>query len=320
MGSGGTLAYLSGGARQVQAGWRFVAVSRDGAERKIDMPPGFHFVGRLSPDGRQIALLTTTTAAAWRNPDIWRFELDSRVLTRVTTDSASVYPAWSADGERIAFARIPADTAIFWRPLYAAGQTTALFHSSDSIRAISLGPAHGYAALRVVPGNNRSADIWLVHLDSLDKPRPFLAEPYTETAPDLSRDGRLLAYTTNRTGRNEVYVRSVAGSPELQISPDGGNEPRWGREAGELYYRGPDRMMAVRLAERPRLAVTQRDSLFRDIYIHLGAAGNAANYDVFPGGREFLMTRAEGRSNEQGSLMVLLNWPLRRVSAVPAPD
>jgi serine/threonine-protein kinase len=325
VGSGGTLAYLSGGLTLTSSqsrrasGWHLVAVSRNGAERDLGAPPNYYFVGRLSPDARQIAVMISINWQ-WRDPDIWRFELDSRQLSRVTTDSGSVYPDWTPDGERIVFARQPADTALFQRPLYATGQTTALFGFGDSIRSFSLGPARGYLAFRVQRSNS-TPDIWLVHQDSVRSARRFAAEPYTETAPDFSPDGRLLAYTTNRTGRNEVYVRTVPGGAELKVSVDGGSEPKWGREPGVLYYRGPDYLMAARVVERPRLDVTQRDSLFRDIYIRLGASGNSANYDVFPGGQEFLMMRGGPQAGvDLPSLMVLTNWHLRRAPTAGAPD
>lgn len=65
--------------------------------------------------------------------------------------------------------------------------------------------------MRLRAGTSGSSDIWLVHRDSLDSPRPFLTEAYTEISPRISPDGRMLAYVTNRTGSNEVYIRPIVG-------------------------------------------------------------------------------------------------------------
>ena len=305
VGGTGTIAFLSGGVR-ITGLRNLVAVGRDGAERPLEAKPGYFWVPRISPDGEQITMMGGTGGPfGLNNPDVWRLDIGSSTLTRITTDSSSTRPVWTPDGERIAFLKSPADSLIRWRPLYATGQTSTLLDlPAGNVTDFDIGG--GYVAMRLGAGTSGSTDIWLAHRDSLDSPRPFLTEAYTEGAPRISPDGRLLAYVTNRTGSNEVYVRPiVGGGGELQVSTDGGTEPVWSREGNELFYRMPRRLMSASIGRGPRLSVTRRDSLFLDRYVR---SNSVPNYDVFPGGREFLMVRPNQSDPGIPPLTVRLNW------------
>jgi serine/threonine-protein kinase len=315
----GTLAYIRG-LTSLRRELRLVAVSRTGTMRPLGGKPGFYADPRVSPDGGQVAVTVATTGEAnFPNPDIWRFDTASKVFARVTTDSSSIRAAWSRDGERIAYARSGGDSVVMWRPLYANGQATPLFRSTHVVTEASLGPPQGYSAISVRFGVNRSEDIWLVPTDSLEAPRAFLAEPYTESAPRISPNGNVIAYVTNRTGRSEVYVRPILGDgPEVQVSVDGGVQPVWAPSGRELFYVERDVLMSARFVEGRRLAVLRRDSLFRDVFL---TGGRSANYDVFPDGRELLMLRPDSLLNSNRlPLIVRLNWHARTAARADAGD
>jgi Tol biopolymer transport system component len=306
VGGTGTLAFLGGGVR-VTATRTLVAVDRNGTERPLGSRAGHYWVPRVSPDGKQVALMVGTEGTfGLDNPDVWRFDIGSNTMIRITTDSSSTRPVWTTDGERIAFIRSGGDSVVRWRPLYATGQTISMLHSpGGGIGDVDIGSG-GYLAMRLRAGTSGSDDIWVVHRDSLDTPRPFLTEAYAEISPRFSPDGRLLAYVTNRTGSNEVYIRPVVGGGgELQVSTDGGTEPVWSPAGDELFYRVSRRLMAARIARGGRLSVTRRDSLFADRYLR---ANIASNYDVFPDGREFLMVLPNQRDTGIPPLTVRLNW------------
>jgi hypothetical protein len=117
----------------------------------------------------------------------------------------------------------------------------------------------------------------------------------------------LIAYVTNRTGANEVYVRGIAGDREVQVSSGGGEEPVWSRDGAELFYRSPSHMMVSRLARLPQLSVSRRDSLFPEDRRYLRNA--SIFYDVFPDGREFVMVRPNVRGEElQSAIVIRFNW------------
>jgi serine/threonine-protein kinase len=318
----GTFAWLSGGVALVGAR-TLVAVSRAGVTRPLSAKPGLYDTPRVSPDGRRVALAIGIAGGPGGrsvSPDVWLLDIKSAGLTRLTTDSASDRPAWSTDGEHIAFAKYLGDSVVMWRPLYATGQPTPLVRSKLLITDFALGRPHGYAAIRVDRGVNGSSDIYIAPMDSLAPPRALLNAPYNEFQPHISPDGRLIAYTTNKTARNEVYVRPLLGNgPEVQVSIEGGSEPVWAPGGGELFYRGPGNVMSARLTERPRLDVVRRDSLFRDVFVR---SSLTANYDVFPDGKELVMVAGgAARTNETSILTVIVNWrPGRRArSGVQEP-
>jgi serine/threonine protein kinase/Tol biopolymer transport system component len=308
----GTLVYLPGDA--VSGARSLLMVDRQGKARELPIRKGFYSYPRVSPDGRQIALSVSTGGGVQAtNPDIWRYDTLSRTLARVTTDSQSVRSSWLND-EQVAFLR-PAGPAVYTRPLYNTGVTRPLLTGPNGIADFT--NAGKYGAIRVANGTNGTNDIWLVHMDSLDAARPFLAEAYNEQGPAISPDGTLLAYTTNRTGGLEVYVRPVlGGGPELQVSVAGGIEPVWSRSGRELFYRSPSEMMVATVVSRPRLAVTNRVALFQDRNF-FSRNPVATNYDVFPGGQQFVMISTQTREQAATALpiVVKMSWHLRPKAA-----
>ena len=316
----GTLAYRTGTVREGQR-QTLVMVDRTGTERVLDSSATNYGNPRVSPDGKQIAFTTYAVGAGMLGsfPDIWRFDTTSKVRTRVTVDSAAGYPSWSPDGERIAYIRPiaandPGDTVVMSQSLYRTATATPILQIGQPIASFDYSRSNTYSSFRVGRGPN-PFDIWLVHSDSLTAPRPFLAEAYSETAPAMSPDGRLLAYVTDRTGRTEVYIRRVpSGTEEVQVSVDGGGEPVWAPNGRELFYRsgilGPQYLMSAHVSDGGRLTVSRRDTLFLNVYT---GNPNRSGYDVFPDGRSFVMVRSTAGANaaQRSRLVVMFNWHLR---------
>jgi hypothetical protein len=186
-------------------------------------------------------------------------------------------------------------------------------------RTFQFGPPGGYAVLTARPDSGSGpADIWIAHMDSIHKPRRLLAEPYDEFSPRISPDSKFIAYASDRTGNYEVYVRSIMGNDEIQVSVNGAQEPAWNSDGGEVFYRARGRLMlSAQVADRPRLAVTSRDTLFVDELLRSGLP-TRPSYDVFPGGREFLMMRPVGANDSTTSeIVVLQKWHLKAKRMAP---
>jgi serine/threonine-protein kinase len=136
---------------------------------------------------------------------------------------------------------------------------------------------------------------------------------FAETYPEFSPDGRWIAYVSDETGRNEVYVRPYPGSGEKQqISNNGGTQPAWAHTAHELFYSEIDgrtqrtRMMSVPLTPGAKLAGGVPRLLFEGVY---RGQANTRGYDVSPDGRRFLMVRPKVRPPSPVTQLVLVqNW------------
>jgi len=166
--------------------------------------------------------------------------------------------------------------------------------------------------------NNRTlGDLWTVSLDD-GSVTPVVRSRWNERTPAFSPDGRWLAFASNESGVDQVYVRAYPGpGPPMQISTDGGREPVWPRDGTELFYRHAHRMMAVPVRTEGSFAAGRPIELFEDPYA--AEYKGRSNYDVAPDGR-FLMVEVE-EGSEPARLDIILNWfdeldPLRTRSAV----
>lgn len=160
--------------------------------------------------------------------------------------------------------------------------------------------------------------------DVLAKRLPASAEPIVvsavpgvdELAPTVSPGGRYVAYASNETGRYEIWVRAFpdVARGRWQVSTDGGQEPVWGADGRELFYRTqPGELVAARVDTDPTFTVLSIDVLFADP--ELFSSERHAAFDVAADGR-FLMIRQPALSSElllyEGFRRVLLAEPTPR--------
>jgi len=137
---------------------------------------------------------------------------------------------------------------------------------------------------------------------------PVLTTPFEERGLAVSPDGRWLAYVSNETGNDEVYVRALPGpGGRVQISTTGGREPRWAGGGREVLYRARDSVFSAELTPAGgEVRVGRRHALFRDGY-RMGGAGNHAGWDVDPRSRRFVFVLESGVEAER-QINVLVNW------------
>lgn len=152
------------------------------------------------------------------------------------------------------------------------------------------------------------ADIWMLSLDAERAPQPFLRTPFNEYGPMVSPDGRWLAYTSDESGRDEIYVVSFPRSGgKWQISTEGGTEPVWAPGGNEVFYRNGNSLMRVVLGADP-LSVAPPELLFEGRYARGGLSG-LPNYDVRRDGLQLLMIEEGEERPAPTQLVVTMEWP-----------
>ncbi|MGH9784258.1 MAG: TolB family protein [Terriglobia bacterium] len=318
----GSLVYVPGPPGRAQ-GNALVWVDRKGEPRPLEAPPRFYQYPRLSPDGQRVA----TTIRGLKD-DVWIYDLPRGTMTRLTFEGNNTFPMWTPDGERLLFSSNRTGSPnLFWKPADGAGaeeQITKSEHFYQTGSVFSDGRLAFYAENHPTEG----PDIWTISLGREHKPSLFLQTPSNESAPMISPDGRWLAYSSNESGRFEIYVREFPGpggpppvgpssqgsqysgsgpqGGKWQVSTEGGMEPVWARHGRDLFYRNGDKMMAVNIAAGLAFTAGSPRLLFEGKY-ERGPAAHA-NYDVSPDGQRFLMVKEGGFESPPSQINVVLNW------------
>jgi len=304
----GMLVHAEGTAR---FGRYLVRVGMQGDEHPLGVAPQGYEDPRLSPDGRTVAV--AISEAGMQAGTVWLADVASGKLERLSAGGAGFRPDWTRDGKRVAFFRDSAgkNSILSSAADRSSAEVVLAPQGVDGATEMSLGPAHGFAAIRMVKKNNR--DIYIAPMDSLSATRPFVATAFNEFNPAISPDGRLLAYVSDENRRTEVYVQAIPGpGARVQVSVNGGTEPVWSPSGGTLFFRGPSRIMSAVISPAP-LKVVKTDSLFVDVY---NQGSNHQFWSVFPSGREFLMIRG---STGYQPIIAIVNWQQLRRQKAAAP-
>ena len=148
-------------------------------------------------------------------------------------------------------------------------------------------------------------DVWLLPLDGRHEPEPFLVTDASERSAVFSPDGRWIAYMSDTSSREEVYVRPRASGEgrEVIVTVDGGREPRWSPDGSEIFFRLDDGLWAVPVTTDAGFALGPPELLFTGSFDY-EEGGRNQQYDVFPNG-DFLMIEREERLEE---LRIMINW------------
>jgi len=301
-------------------------VDRYGQETQIQAPPLNYSMPKISPDGNKIALTDNLPVPAG---DVWILDLVRGTLQRLTLNEGDARHAiWSPDGRRIAYASMGqiatgkgATTAIVCKAADGSGEVEYLGSSPGKILFPYSWAKDSKTILTsdVDPGFT-NADIGMLSLEG-DRPyRLLLKGDSSEVEPQLSPDGRWLAYVSFESGDGQVYVRpfpAVDKGGLWQISVDGGSMPRWSPDGKELYYLTGENIteavMVVEVETEPTFNPAKPKVLFRGAFIG-PAAGNGIPYDVHPDGKRFLMMKPPQGSGVESTrrgprkINIVLNW------------
>jgi dipeptidyl aminopeptidase/acylaminoacyl peptidase len=323
---GGTLAYVPGG-QEVPAR-TLAVVDAEGREQPLPFAaqPFMNLAG--APDGRRLAL----TVHQGRGSDLWLGDVARGTLERLTFEGHNIEPVFAPDGRHVAFATSRRGPYNLARLELGASAAPEILRASDQHQyPTSLSPDGAlliYGELHPESGD----DLWLLPLSDepppggsgappegsrVMSPRELLRTRFDEREGRFSPDGRLFAYTSNESGRDEVYVRPYpAKDPKLQISAAGGEDPRFSPDGRRLYYRGapadgrPRRLHVVALAPTEAGAAVEAGAA-RALF----EVDDVETYTPLPDGRLVLIRGPKQRVAT--SLNLLPGWGLELERLAP---
>jgi eukaryotic-like serine/threonine-protein kinase len=288
MSQGGGLVYVTG-----TLGRRLVWTDRSGAAREALSEPREYASVRLSPDGRRAAISIATLSGF----NLWIYDVTAGTLTPFTTTQRSRNAAWSPDGQRVLYASTQGGRAAFWWQPADGGPAVKAGEALHNPWNMDLSPDGHTTVFNAVYDGTFNLETF--SLDSGHAEHDVSASPAAvEALGRFSPDGRFIAYSSDESGRREIYLRSYPEvNTRVQISVAGGNRPVWSRDGSALFYWQANKLIAAHFARDPGIRVTSRETLFEGKYL--------SEFDVAPDGKRFLMIEPESAGL---SLIVIPNW------------
>jgi Tol biopolymer transport system component len=302
----GVLAFWSGNAEpQSRLEW----VDRSGgAVTSVGQTAGVENF-RLSPDGKRAV---AGIVSADNRRDLWMYDLSrGGVTTRLTFDGArNIAPIWSPDGTAVLFSKNRGNNDLFTRLASGAGKEEVVW--SDHFNKTPVAWSHdGRFVLYVaksgaptVPGDL----YWLPLSGDGRKPVPLVQSPFDERGGTFSPDDRWVAYSSDESGRYEVYAIPFPGpGGKFQISASGARFPRWSDDGREIFFLGLDNtlMSAAVTFGRTAVTVTRLRPLLQT-HPNIGVEPGAGPYDVTSNGRFLVNTIVEQAA--PAPITLIVNW------------
>ena len=314
---GGTLLYSAGEVRpDPNLLPDLVMVDRSG---RVTLIPGADTLRvngnggiNLSPDGRALAFDREDPATA--RSDVYVKSLPDGPVSRLTFEGTqNIRPSWSPDGRRMLWVSDRSGIQELWgQRADGSGKAEKVFGEKRPVfdgRWSADGNWLIYRTDDLAPG---AGDILALNLR--DSTTVVVADSrFEETGPELSPDGRWIAFCSNRTGRKEVYVRPFPNVEDglWQVSSNGGIEPRWREDGSELYYwNDADEMIAARVAFSPVFTILGQSALFRGPY---NQNDDSHFFDVMADGRFIALRFSEADSaaaaqGDHGEPVLVQGW------------
>jgi eukaryotic-like serine/threonine-protein kinase len=281
----------NGGA--APSGKILVWVDREGNEEPISVPPDEYRHPQISPDGMQVAL--SITAGPVNKKGIWILSLASTKMHRLTD---GMHPIWSPDGKRIVYwSHRNGKFVVLWKAVDGSGKEEQLASAPDKI----LTPwcwSHDGKALLIFeqPLNfNANTNIAMVSMGRNHGYRVLLKAKHDVSQPQISPDGRWIAFTSDKSGQNEVHVCPYPqiGNNIWQISQNGGDAPLWSPDGRELFFRNRGAVVAVSVKTNPALIFEKQRALFRGNYLAIDGH-TIQTLEISPDAKRFLMIKPAG--------------------------
>jgi eukaryotic-like serine/threonine-protein kinase len=271
-----------------------------GPEGRLDEPT-------LSPDGKHIALNNDDPKDGKRY--VWLLEVNRGLLSRLTFRQGDGSPIWSPDGNQIVFASPQKGTYpdLYLIPYNKAGEDQLLLEAEYAVWPTDWSRDGKYVIYEETNPKMRS-NLWILPMFGDRKPVEFLNSEFNESQAQISPDGKWIAYSSDESGKSEVYVcRFPSKEYKLQISNAGGSMPSWRGDGKEIYYWGLDRnLMAVRVNPSTDFEAALPQPLFK-IDFRRSELGWNKQYVPSNDGQRFLVNSVLAQASRT-PITVIMNW------------
>ena len=301
----GVLTYRGHGDTPTQLAW----FDRRGRKLGQIGPPGFYWDLALSPNEQFVAMTRLDPLTATR--DVWTIELARDRPSQLTFSAADEFlPAWLDDDRIIHSAREGSNHHLLRRPATAGGRDDGLATSTTTemmITDISRDGRYGLYS-HIDRSQMSRSDIFLLSLADRQA-RKLIQTRYRETQARFSPDGQWVAYSSDESGRPEVYVAGVS-TPDsrLPLTSGGGSHPTWRRDGRELFYLDlQGRLIAVPLGPGPAFQPDTPRVLFQTELPQVSQSAAGADYAVTADGSRVII-KTPAQRPDQSPITVFLNW------------
>jgi serine/threonine-protein kinase len=273
----------------------------------------FETAPRVSPDGRSVAVVISNTKGTY---ETWVAEADRpglrRVLVLPNADCAN--PVWAADAQRLAYQRTARDKddGIYLQRADGTGTPQAILKESSPEAGVwptSVAPdSSGIIVGKSVGGKLDMLFMPISASGSASTPRILRATPSNESQGRFSPDGRMVAFNSDESGRDEVYVAGYGADgalgPATMVSNGGGVQPAWANGGKRLfYYNEPNKVMSVDISVAAKLTASAPVLAYDLKKLRV----NPAEWDVMPDGRLLAIQKGEGE-DDITDFNVVVNW------------
>jgi Tol biopolymer transport system component len=300
----GSLAYVPGSSGHLNR--TLVLVDRNGTLSTLPVPDQAYMELHVSPDGTRVAVAIGSATLA-KDYDIWLYDINGHGMSRFTFGGINRSPVWSPDSRRIAYSSNEAgNPRIIIRDADGGGGTQEIPVKCDRTYLMCWsrdGSMIIFAGIRDASGE----DILVLSLNGERRPWEFLGSRFDEAQASLSPDGKWLAYVSNESGSNQVYVRPFPrGNGKWQISTDMGAEASWSPDGKTLFYKSQSELRAVVIDGSKGMSVGKTSVLVKDFARILFES--MVDFDPTPDGKYLICTRPAEDSESQQQVNVVVNW------------
>jgi serine/threonine protein kinase len=302
----GILASVPGGVYP-EVKQALVWVDLKGAVRPSGIPNQLYYSPRISPDGQQIAF-----TSFYKERNLWVIDIERGSARKLTFEGEADVACWGPDNRSLTFDWVGAvpGNGIFVKSVDTGVEASSLFKNELRRFPIAWTPDGKLLAFM------QEKDIWVFHADD-QRIEQVTKTPNNILWPTLSPDGRWIAYSSNESGRYEIYVQSFpAPGTRYMLSTEGGSEPVWAPKAQQLYFRNGNKMMVVDFRPEVNNVLAKPRELFEGQY---DFDSPIRSYDIYPDGNRFLMRQLSDQPPQPvRQIQIVQNWFEELKRLVPA--